>query len=101
MVTSSQAFNYAYYGYKTFQAGRLACGDVSALAEIIVEASGEELSRDMAREMASSVWDAYGSSKDFKKACKEMSRRKCSSCGYIGHNKRTCKGWLRESIFGH
>jgi hypothetical protein len=99
-LTSSKAFDYCYYGYKAVQAGRIASGDVSALAEVMMEAAGEEISASVAQELASSFYEAYSSTQDFKKAAKAVSKRKCSKCRCVGHNARTCRGALREWTFG-
>ena len=99
-LTSAKAFDYCYYGYKAVQAGRIACGDVTAFGELVAEAAGEELTAAMAEELASAFYDAYETTRDFKKAAKEVSKRKCSVCRCIGHNKRTCRGSLMEWTFG-
>lgn len=60
-LSEQKTYTYCKYGYRAFQAGRIVCGDVTALAEIIAEAAaselGEEVARELAKDLAEGVWE--------------------------------------------
>lgn len=96
---AKEVFSGARLAYRAFQAGRLLLGDVTVLAELMIEAGVEEC---MSEAVAESLWEAYEDTRDFEEAARNITRQRCSVCRCPGHNRRTCKGWMWENVgLGH
>ncbi len=98
--TPQKVYSWCYYGYKAYQLGRLASGDITVLAELIMEQAGEEITQEAAMELAVQFFECFDSTNDYVEACKQVAARKCSTCGNAGHNRATCKRWVWETFVG-